>query len=317
MRVYRHYDEFESEPVAAVVTVGNFDGVHLGHRRILAELLDAARRIEARSVLMTFEPHPTAVLNPKAAPALLTTQAMKERLLKAAGVEALLVQPFDASFASLLPEEFVEQVLIERIGAKAVIVGSDFVFGKDGKGDLGLLAEMGLRLGFDTLGVEPVAWTDRPISSTWIRDCLRQGDVETAARLLDRPYEIEGAVEKGSGRGAGLGYPTANLGGIQTMVPASGIYAARVEIEGRTQPAVVYIGDRPTFADTRSIEVHLLGASMSLYGLPLTVRFVSRIREDRKFDSPAALKAQIAVDIAAARNILGPDAARGFSHGQT
>jgi len=303
MEVFEHIDEIE-QAAPTVITIGNFDGLHLGHMRIIQDVLSTADRYEAASAVMSFDPHPSAFFNPAKAPAMLTTPLTKQRLLAEAGIEMLIIQPFDEEFAALDPEKFVEEILLEKIGAVAVIVGANFLFGRDQSGDLGLLAEMGLRLGFEAQGIEAETAQGKPISSTWIRDCLQMGDLELANQLLGRNYELEGLVVKGSGRGTDLGFPTANMDGIQTMIPADGIYAAMAVVRGESYPSAVYIGSRPTFKDQRAVEVHLIDRKKELYDEKIAIHFHTRIREDKKFDDPKSLTAQIAADVAAARHLL-------------
>lgn len=304
MDVLTHYDQLPNAKEPTVLTVGNFDGVHLGHHKIIEEIKTAAEQYGAKTLVMTFEPHPSVYFDAGRRPDLLTPLPCKQRLLEQAGIDILIVQPFNEQLASMEPEDFVEQVVLERAAAKAVIVGTNFTFGRHGRGDLGLLAEMGLTLGFDAHGVEPVEMDGRPVSSTWVREVLHLGDVALAARLLGRPYEIMGEVEKGSGRGAGLGFPTANLGGIGSMVPAHGVYAAMADVDGEPHPAALYIGTRPTFQDSKAVEVHLLDNCLDLQGKPMIVKLIDRIREDRAFSDPESLKAQIGADIGAVKHLL-------------
>lgn len=291
------------------VAVGNFDGVHRGHRALVASAVADARSRGGTAVALTFDPHPSRVLAPERAPLSLTTLEQKAELLAGLGVDVLAVIPFDWELSREEPERFAEVVLGRALGARLVAVGTSFRFGRGRAGDPALLASLGARLGFVTRIVEPVHHEGAPISSSRVREALARGAVEAAAAMLGRAHCVDGLVVRGDERGRGLGFPTANVESRNEIVACSGVYACWAE--GRAgfparHAAVVNIGHRPTFGGRPlGIEVHLLGFSGDLYGRELRVSFVRRLREERRFPSPAALVEQIEKDAAEARSALG------------
>jgi riboflavin kinase/FMN adenylyltransferase len=293
------------------VAIGNFDGLHRAHRALLAQALDAARAFEGEAVALTFEPHPTRVLAPERASPLLMGLDRKLELLATTGIDAAVVQRFDLGFASQSPEEFVEQVVL-GLRAREVFVGHDFRFGRNREGTAALLATLGPRYGYKAHTLEAVTDDGVPISSSGVRRALAAGDLPLAARLLGRPFDLDGLVVRGFQRGRTLGFPTANLATPTEALPADGVYAVRARVldathEG-THPAVANLGSRPTLRAGRSLEVHLLDGGGDLYGRTLRVEFVARLREERRFEGLDALKAQIALDVLAARAALSGDA---------
>ena len=293
----------------AVYAIGNFDGVHLGHQAVLARALSLARERAAPSALLTFEPHPADYFADRPVAFRLTPAAMKERLCESLGLSGIVFMTFDASLASLTAEEFVAEILVLRLGVGAVVVGWDFHFGKGRSGTPGFLAEAGPRHGF---AVEIVAKvedgagdTGRVVSSTAIRRALERGDVEAAARGLGRPYAVSGSVMQGQRLGRTLGVPTANIALEPTSRLAHGVYAVRARFDGKIISGVASFGVRPTVDNGPPLlEVHLLDFSDDLYGRDMEVEFVRRIREERKFDSLAALADEMRRDIERARAIL-------------
>lgn len=290
----------------AVVTIGNFDGVHLGHRAILNRVCHRARELDGQAVAITFEPHPLKVLRPELNLPLLTTPAQKLELLAAAGLEAVVVLPFTPAFAALPAREFVAQYFCERLRVREVVVGHDYSFGRGREGNIDLLKEMGRDHGFTVQVVWAVEVDGAVVSSSLIRALLRLGKVAEAAHLLGRPFAAVGEVVPGKGRGAKLlKVPTANLRPENELLPATGIYAVWVRRGKKNLPGVANIGTCPTFDNSElSLEVHLLDFSGDLYGENLEVEFVARLREERRFPSIEALAAQIHADIAAARQAL-------------
>jgi riboflavin kinase / FMN adenylyltransferase len=293
-------------PGPSVVTIGNFDGVHRGHRVLLGRAVDAARRHEVRSVAITFDPHPAAVLRPGSEPTNLQTLDDRVDALYATGVDLVLVLEFTAELASLSPQEFIERVLVDRLRAVKVIVGTNFRFGHKAAGDVVTLNEAGAVHGFEIEAVTLLDLDGRPISSSEIRDRLAAGDVEWSARALGRPHRVVGTVVAGDGRGRTIGVPTANVrpdDGLQ--VPAHGVYAGHAWLGERSWPCVTNVGTRPTF-DGRdvSVEAHLLDAEVDLYDRRLAVTFEHRLRGEQRFDGPDDLVAQIHRDIARAHEHL-------------
>ncbi len=298
----------------AAVTIGAYDGVHLGHQHLIAELRRQAARRGLDSVVVTFDRHPASVVRPESAPALLTGLDLKLDLLDATGLDRAVVVPFDRIRADESAEDFVMGVLVRAVGARYVVVGEDFHFGHGRKGDVSLLTEMGADHGFEVEGLS--LETDRAgeaVSSTRIRRLLAAGDVSAAGRLLGRPHQVRGIVEHGDGRGGPeLGFPTANVAlPPELALPADGIYAGWYERpDGTVHRAALSLGRRPTFyrsADRPLLEAFLLDFEGDLYGEEARVSFVDRLRAERRFDSVEALVAQMGTDVAAARARLAAD----------
>lgn len=289
-----------------VATIGNFDGVHLGHRAILSRVARRAWELACQPVAVTFEPHPLKVLRPEIQLPLLTTPAQKCRLLEAAGMAGVVVLPFTREFAGMPARDFVRQYFAERLGAREVVVGHDYRFGRDREGTIELLQDLGRTLGFTVQVVWAVEVNTAVVSSSLIRAMLKLGKVVEASELLGRHYRVEGRVVPGKGRGAKLlGVATANIQPDNELLPASGIYAVNVFRDGVRHPGVANIGTCPTFDNQElSLEVHLLDFAGELYGEQLEVEFGARLREERRFPSLEALAAQIRADIAAARQVL-------------
>lgn len=296
-----------------VVTIGAYDGVHVGHRLVIDEVRRRAAAINAKSALVTFDRHPALVVRPESAPRLLTDRDQKVTLLAETGLDFTMIVHFDADKARQTPEEFVRQVLVDCLNARTVVVGEDFHFGHQRRGNIALLRELGKELGFDVDGLELLGRTDgidEPVSSTAIRRALAGGEVDVAARLLGRPFEVRGEVVQGDQRGRLLGFPTANVMVPDAIaLPADGVYAGWYERpNGDVHPCAVNLGRRPTFyerADHSLLEAHLIGFDGDLYGEQARVRFVAFLRSERKFDGIEALKTQLGHDIESASQILG------------
>lgn len=285
-----------------MVTIGVFDGVHRGHQSLIRHNLDLAARLDLESVVVTFDPNPPEVLRPDVAPTRLCDLPRRVELLAMMGVELVEVLEFDAEFAAMTAEEFVESVLIRRLDARHVVIGEGFRFGNRARGTADSLREAGLAVDeFALVGGQD------PVSSTMVRAAVAEGDVRLAAELLGRPHEVAGVVVSGEKRGRALGYPTANLEHHRlAAVPADGVYAGDAVIEGRHHAAAISIGTNPTFeGDRRTVEAHLLDFEGDLYGRHLRAEFVERLRETLAFDSIEALMAQMHEDVALTRRILG------------
>ncbi len=291
-----------------VVTVGNFDGVHLGHRAIFARVCQRARELDCQPVALTFDPHPAKVLKPDNDLRLLTTPAQKIDLLKEAGL-AVVMLPFTREFAAIPARAFVRDYFVERLRAREVVVGHDYCFGYKREGNIDLLKQMGQALGFTVQVVWAVEVDDAVVSSSLIRAMLKLGNVKESNRLLGRAYGVKGRVVAGKGRGAAvLGVPTANLTPENDLLPASGIYAVWVRKDGEKLPGVANIGTCPTFDNQElTLEVHLLDFKGDLYGEVLHVEFVARLREERRFPSIGELAAQIRTDMNEARRVLSSE----------
>ncbi len=311
MDVYRGVESIPPGRHPAVLTIGNFDGVHLAHRQICRLIREEADRRGGRCAVLTFEPHPLSVVAPERCPPLMTTLEEKLARLEECGVDAAVVQPFTRELAGTTAEEFIRRIVHEGARAEAVVVGYNFRFGKGRAGDVNLLQEARARWGFEVRVIEPQFFGGEQVSSSDVRRRLGEGMVEEAAKLLGRCHLLEGEVVRGEGRGRQIGIPTANLDYPSILVPAKGVYACWAQLDGRDGrrlPAVTNIGDRPTFGGNGvTVEAHLLeGGGGDLYGRKLRVEFVSRLREERKFPSPEALLAQIRADVEEGRRRLEP-----------
>jgi len=301
--------------LSSVVTIGAFDGLHIGHRTIIGQVIEEAKKSERRrSVLVTFDRHPASLVRPESAPKLLSTHEHKLELLAETGLDATAVITFDEVQAAEAPEAFVERVLVNCLRAERVVVGEDFHFGRGRSGNVELLRRLGERHGFSVEPIQLVSSEDTITSSTAIRSAIASGDVESAGVMLDRPFEMRGVVRRGDARGRTIGFPTANIEVSTTYArPAEGVYAAwyvRELPDGSTVslPAAVNIGRRPTFyehAPRALVEAHVIdGRDLDLYDERARLQFVARLREERKFDSLEDLKRQLEVDIDDARRLL-------------
>lgn len=290
----------------AFVTIGNFDGVHLGHMPILKKLIEEAHREKRSAVVITFEPHPKKVLHPDIRPFyLLTSPEEKIKLLEDVGVDALILIPFDLKFSKMTAESFVCDILWDKLHIRKIFVGHDYSFGKSKMGNKVFLAKFGKKLGFEVDIIDAVKLGDETISSTRVRHLILAGDVNEAARLLGRPYNVSGIVVPGKKRGSILGIPTANIKHEKELIPAQGVYAVIAHLEEGRYKGVLNIGFNPTFSDTDlSVEVYLLDFEGDIYGEKVDILFIERIREEIKFENPDLLVKQIRKDIDDARAIL-------------
>jgi riboflavin kinase/FMN adenylyltransferase len=300
--------------VSVAAAIGVFDGVHLGHRAVFESVKETARRLEIASAVVTFDTHPAYVVRPENAPKLLTTLDQKLELLAAQELDYTYVIHFDEARSATRPEEFVEQVFLDALHARAIVVGSDFHFGKGRSGNVAELQRMGREWGFEVHPVELIrhaADAPEPVSSTAIRRALAGGDVECAAEMLGRNYEVRGTVQPGDKRGGAIGFPTANIPVPKIMAwPADAVYSGWcTRADGSRYACAINIGRRPTFyehAEQSLLEVHLIGFDGDLYGEEVRVEFVSFVRSERKFAGIDELAAQLAEDVDHVRELLGP-----------
>ena len=305
--VARGLDALPQPPVPSIVTIGKFDGVHRGHRAVLDSLRDAAAG--RRTVVVTFDRHPLAVLRPESAPTPLLSVDQKTEALLAAGVDLVVVLDFTPELAALSPEQFVQRVLVGGLGATEVLVGADFRYGARGAGTVETLRQAGERDGFTVSLVDDVCEADgRRVSSTGIRAALEAGHVAEATEALGRAPRIRSLVVPGHQRGRDLGYPTANLApGAEGYIPADGVYACWLRVDGERYGAAVSIGNNPTFGDVleKTVEAHAIDATLDLYGSIVELEFVEYIRPMRKFESGDALAVQMGLDELRIREVLG------------
>jgi riboflavin kinase/FMN adenylyltransferase len=296
-----------------VLTVGNFDGLHVGHQAILQTVVQRARALGGEAVVYTFEPHPRKVLRPERAPGLLTTLEQKLELLEQAGADVVIVEDFSLEFAQTPAEVFIRDVLHARIHPLEVYVGYDFHFGRDREGSMRLLTELGPHLGFSVTIIPEVTLDEGDVNSTRIREVLAAARPEQAAVMLGRPFTVRGRVVRGERRGRSLGFPTANLAPENEVLPAAGVYAGRLRLldegdppRGSDWPVVTNVGVRPTFDGERDIvaEAHLIDFDGNLYGRRVDLSFTHHLRDERRFLDVEALRKQIAADVAEARRRL-------------
>lgn len=298
--------ELQSPLRKPVLTIGNFDGVHRGHLALFERVKIRARTIGGVSMVMTFQPHPIKIMKPEKAPLLITPTQQKLALIAQAAIHTILCLPFDATFAAISAENFVQDILVGKIGVKELVVGYDYTFGHNRTGDIELLRGMGKSLGFQVHVVQPVLMGKRVVSSTSIRELIRAGELAEAKKLLGRDYQICGTVVKGKNRGGRLlGFPTANLELVDELTPKEGVYAVKVVIDDRLYNGVTNIGHNPTFGQgPLSIETHILDYSGDLLGQTIRVNFMHRLRAEKTYKGIEELARQIDLDIKVAREHL-------------
>jgi len=295
------------ERAPCALTIGNFDGVHRGHQATIGYAVTRAAALGLQAVVVTFDPHPAEVVRPGSHPAVLTEPARKAELIEKLGADVLCVVPFTRPFSQLSPEQFAHDVLVEHLHAAVVVVGENFRFGHRAAGDVALLGRLGRTFGFAVESPPLVAVGDVVFSSTYIRSCVAAGDVAAAAEALGRPHRLEGVVVRGDQRGRELGFPTANLMcAPHAAVPADGVYAAWLHVRGKAHRAAVSVGTNPTFGgQEQRVEAYVLDFDDDLYGERVGLDFAVRLREMRRYEGPEALVAQIALDVAGTREVLG------------
>ncbi|MEX2114235.1 MAG: bifunctional riboflavin kinase/FAD synthetase [Pirellulales bacterium] len=299
MKLLRQVADLPDELRGGAVAIGNFDGVHRGHARIVARLLEKARAVGGPGVVFTFDPHPVRVLRPAEAPPPLTWTDRKAELLAALGVDAVIAYPTDEELLALAPGDFFQRIVRDVLDAKAMVEGPNFYFGRGRAGTIDVLRGLTRESGIQLDVVEPVIEGDQIVSSSRVRKLLAEGHVEEARRMLTEPYRIRGMVVHGAGRGAKIGFATANINAIDTLLPAVGVYAGRGFVNNNVWPAAINIGPNPTFGGAElKVEAHLLGWDDSpLYGQPLEIDFLTRLRGVQRFADVDALKKQLASDI--------------------
>jgi riboflavin kinase / FMN adenylyltransferase len=310
VRLLRSLDNLPADLRRGAVTIGNFDGVHRGHAKLVERLLAKAREVGGPAIVFTFDPHPVRLLRPEAVPPPLTWTDRKAQLLDELGVTAVVAYPTDEDLLQLTPEGFFDRIIRQQLEARGMVEGPNFFFGRGRGGNIDTLAQLCQQANVSLEVVQPTTIAGQIVSSSRVREAVAAGDVDLARQLLTRPYRVRGMVTHGAGRGAKIGFPTANIEAIDTLLPAQGVYAASACTLSGNWPAAVNIGPNPTFGENAlKIEVHLLDFTGSLYGQPLEVDFLSRLRSIQPFESVAALKAQLTRDIAAARQIAAAEPA--------
>lgn len=303
--VIRNLESLPSTAQGGAVAIGNFDGVHRGHLQIVARLIERAREVGGPPVVFTFDPHPVRLLRPAECPPPLTWTERKAQLLAMHGVHKLVAYPTDERLLSLTAQEFFDTIVVGALQAKALVEGPNFYFGRNREGNVETLQAMCRAAGRTLDVVEPVTIGGALVSSSRIRNLIASGDVDTARELLSAPYRIRGMVTHGVGRGAKLGFPTANLEAIDTLLPSTGVYAGRGWVQEIPYPAAIHVGSNPTFGDAQlKVEVHLLDCQENLYGKPLEVEFFSHLRSVTPFENQLALIAQLKEDVLQTRDIV-------------
>ena len=305
VNLFRNLDDLPSRFRRGALSIGNFDGVHLGHARLVERLLAVAAKVGGAAVVFTFDPHPAQILRPQAAPTPLAWIERNALLLRQLGVDAVVAYPTDEAFLQLDARQFFEHIVREQLDAKAMVEGSNFFFGHNRGGTISVLHEFCAKADMSLEVVDPVAIGGQVVSSSRIRRLVTSGRMEQAGSLLGRPYRIRGEVVRGEMRGQELGFPTANIERIDTLLPDEGIYAATVCRAATSYPAAVSIGGNPTFdEEILKVEAHLIGYEGSLYDELIEVDFLARLRDIKRFDSPHELVTQMREDVAATRRIV-------------
>lgn len=291
-----------------VVAIGNFDGVHMGHQIIFRQVAEIAGEHQGTGIVFTFEPHPLKIIAPEKAPPLLTTFRTKMELIQLCGIDRVICAEFTRQFADQAPRDFAENILAGKIGAREIVVGFDYAFGRGREGTIAYLKKMGDELGFKVHIVQPVRIEDRLVSSSHVRDLIEDGEVEKARQFLGRHYSIRGPVVSGYKTGASIGFPTANIDTSRVQIPGTGVYAVHILHGNNSRDGVANIGFNPTFhRDRLSVEVHIFDFSEQLYGKEIEITFIRRIRDEIEFASADELVSQIKKDIEAAKIIFSQE----------
>lgn len=292
--------------VNPVLTIGNYDGIHIGHREIIKRVKDRANAIKGTSMLMTFEPHPMSVLKPNKFIGAITPVYMKKRLIEESGIDVMIIVPFNEEFRNISADTFVKEILVQKIGIKELVVGYDFKFGKDGFGNTMLLQYLSENYSFSFHVVEAITIKGEKIGSNMIRRMIQRGEMERVKNFLGRPFMIDGEVKKGVGRGKNMGFPTINISTTFSLLPKKGVYVTETEVEKVRLPSVTNIGYKPTFNENRlSIETYILDFSEELYSRHVNIIFHERIRDEKKFRGIDALRKRIAIDVEIAGKYFG------------
>jgi len=305
VKLLRNLDQVTDQLRGGAVSIGNFDGVHLGHARIIKKLIKRSKQVEGSSIVFTFEPHPVRILRPHQAPPSLTSIERKKELLEELGVDVMIAFPTDENFLQLSSHDFFEQILLKNLNAKAIVEGPNFFFGHDRLGNVDVMGQFCAAVNIQFEVVEPFVYNGQIVSSSRIRRAIASGNVADAAAMLTRPYRIHGTVVPGARRGAKLGFPTANIDKIDTIMPGPGIYAGQAIVENKSLPAAINIGPCPTFDEnTHRIESHILDFDDDIYGANLRVDLLEQLREIKKFDNVDKMTEQLKLDVQRTREVL-------------
>ncbi|MBN1355894.1 bifunctional riboflavin kinase/FAD synthetase [bacterium] len=297
MRIIQSFSDLPNDLTKVVMTMGNFDGVHIGHQNLIGNVVLRAERVKGVSVVLTYQPHPVSVLYPRKQLKRITGISEMMEIIGSFGVDFMVSFSFTPELARLDPDEFLKTVIFAYTIPESIVIGADHRFGKDRRGDARLLSDLGSRMGIDVSIVEDVVVGGEPVSSTRIRELVASGDLETARLLLGRFFRLTGIVRKGFGRGHDMGFPTANFTVSDRVLPPPGVYAGQAGIRGQSGPSVTYIGDSPTFDEgSYQVETHLFGFQGDLYGQLLEVDLMQRIRPDTRFKTPSELVEQMKRD---------------------
>ena len=305
MKIIRGLPEKEREYKNPVLTLGNFDGVHLGHQEIFKKVVKRAKEIEGTSIAITFDPHPLKILAPEKCPSLITNFKEKAEILESFQIDILFSIPFTREFSSLDADDFIKKIVVDKIGPKELFIGYDFAFGKGREGDTSVLKGLGESLGFKVTVVKPIRVGEKTVSSTLIRNLIKEGNVKEASVYLGRPYSISGEVIKGHGRGKGLGFPTANINFQNELIPSEGVYIGEILFGEERHKSLINVGTNPTFGEDKlNVEVFILDFGRDIYGEFLKVFFQEKIRGEIRFKTPEQLIVQMQKDLKQARDFF-------------